>query len=96
MELLTPVVLAYWIMGDGSWSGSGVKLHTNSNTKKEVLLLIESLNTKFNFHCTINTANNEKSQYIIYIPSKDMPHLKFKKKKTISFILHFSFFFYIN
>lgn len=75
-ELLTPVVLAYWIMGDGSWSGSGVKLHTNSYTKDEVILLIESLNNKFNFNSSINVANLAKSQYIIYIPSRNMDQLR--------------------
>lgn len=59
-ELLTPVVLAYWIRAYFSWTGSGVKLHTNSFTKKEVLLLIESLNAKFNLHCTINVCNEKK------------------------------------
>lgn len=74
MELLTPVVLGHWIMGDGSWTGSGVRLHTNSFSKEEVNLLIESLNTKFNFHCSINISN--KTQNIIYIPAKDIPHLR--------------------
>jgi hypothetical protein len=55
-------------MGDGSWTGSGVKLHTNSYTKEEVILLIDSLNAKFNLHCTINVCNETKSQNTIYIP----------------------------
>lgn len=76
MELLTPVVLAYWIMGDGSWTGSGLKLYTNNYTKKEVILLIESLNAKFNFSCSISVANESKSQYTIYIRSKNMAELR--------------------
>ncbi len=76
-ELLTPVVLAYWIMGDGSWTGYDVKLHTNNYTQKEVNLLIESLNNKFNFSSTINVGNLKKSQFTIYIPSKDVEKLKY-------------------
>jgi LAGLIDADG DNA endonuclease family len=29
-DLLTSVSLAYWIMVDGSFTGSGLKLHTNA------------------------------------------------------------------
>jgi hypothetical protein len=68
--------LAYWIMGDGSWAGYGVKLSTQSYTKEEVLLLIKALNDKFLLSCSIQTTNLAKSQYIIYIPSKDVDKLR--------------------
>lgn len=64
-------------MGDGSWTGYDVKLHTNNYTQKEVNLLIESLNNKFNFSSTINVGNLKKSQFTIYIPSKDVEKLKY-------------------
>lgn len=63
-------------MGDGSWTGYGLKLHTNNYTKDEVNLLINVLNKNFNINSSIIVANLNKSQYIIYIPSKDIPHLK--------------------
>jgi hypothetical protein len=75
-DFLSPVVLAYWIMGDGSWTGYGLKLHTNNFTKDEVNLLIKSINNKFNFNSSINVSNLEKSQYTIYIPSKDIDNLR--------------------
>jgi hypothetical protein len=75
-ELLTPVVLAYWIMGDGSWTGSGLKLCTNNFSKEEVILLINSLNNKFSINSSINVGNLKKSQYTIYIPSKDISNIK--------------------
>ena len=75
-ELLTPVVLAYWIMGDGSWSGYGLRLHTNNFTKDEVILLKNSINNKFNFNSSINVVNLEKGQYIIYIPSQNITQLR--------------------
>lgn len=70
-ELITTVSLAYWIIGDDTWSGSGQKLHTNTYSKEEeVNKLINVLNTKFNLNCSINIANLSKSQYTIYIPKK--------------------------
>jgi hypothetical protein len=38
-ELLTPLGLAYWIMCDGSFTGSGVRLNTQSFTLSELELL---------------------------------------------------------
>lgn len=38
--------------------------------------MIESLNNKFNFNSSINVGNLDKSQYTIYIPSKDMDQLR--------------------
>ena len=74
IELLTPISSSYWIMVDVSWTGYG--LHTNNYTKDEVNLLIITLNTKFNLNSSINIANLSKSQYTIYIPNKDIPHVK--------------------
>ena len=48
-ELLTPLALAHWIMGDGYFtSDKTVILCTESFTKEEVQLLIDVLNKKFN------------------------------------------------
>ena len=75
-EILTSVSLAYWIMSDGGWTGSGIRLFVNSFTKLEVELLINVLNTKFNLHCSIQTGNKSKTQFLIYIPAKDIDHIK--------------------
>lgn len=63
-------------MGDGSWKGSGLRLHTNNFTESEVELLINAINKKFGFSSSINIANKSKSQYTIYIPSNDVENLR--------------------
>jgi hypothetical protein len=42
-DLLTEVSLAYWITDDGSFTGSGLKLHTNAFSLEELNLLVEAL-----------------------------------------------------
>lgn len=39
-DFLTPLSLAYWIMDDGSFTGSGLKLHKNAFCMEELNLLI--------------------------------------------------------
>jgi len=75
-DILTAVSLAYWIMGDGTWVGSGVRIQTDNFTLKEVNLLIDVLNSKFGFSSSINVANKSKGQYSIYIPKKDLDLLR--------------------
>nr|QWC53733.1 LAGLIDADG homing endonuclease [Rhizoctonia solani] len=67
-ELLTPIGIAYWIADDGCWikSKRHVVLSTNSFTIKEVELLIEVLNNKFNLKSYIC---KQISGYQIIIPS---------------------------
>lgn len=64
-------------MGDGSWKGFGLRLHTNNFSKSEVELLKNAINKKFNFNSSINIANKSNSQYTLYIPSKDIDKLRF-------------------
>jgi hypothetical protein len=66
-DLLTSVSLAYWIMVDGSFTGSGLRLHTNAFSLEELNLLIEALDNNFSIKATINISNKEKSQYNLYI-----------------------------
>jgi len=47
-ELLTPLGLAHWIMGDGYWSAGTLYLCTDNFTSKEVDLLINTLDINFN------------------------------------------------
>lgn len=63
-------------MGDGSWLGSGLRLHTNNFNREEVELLNNVINNKFNLNSSINTASKIKSQYTIYISSKNIDNLR--------------------
>ncbi len=72
-KLLTPLALAIWIMDDGGAHGSGLRIHTQSFTIKEVEILINALKQKFNLICTRHKMGNK---YIIYINSKSINHLR--------------------
>ena len=54
-ELLTPLGLAHWIMGDGYWDNHSktVVICTDNFTLAEVELLIIVLKTKFNLTATV-------------------------------------------
>jgi hypothetical protein len=62
-------------MDDGSFSGSGLKLHTNAFSIEELNLLIEVLKKNFNLIATKQVSNREKSQYILYISKNQLPLL---------------------
>ena len=63
-EVLTPISLAHWHMGDGGWTGKGIHLATNAFLENDIRRLIEVLNKKFGFNCTWHNTNR------IYIPVK--------------------------
>ena len=71
-DLLTPLVLAIWIMDDGTWK-PGVRIATNCFTKQEVELLALALETKFNLKCTLQKNNNK---HQLYIKQGSLPLLK--------------------
>ena len=50
---LTPVALAHWIMGDGTFNGVTLLLCTDSYSIKEVVLLMNVLIIKYDIHCNI-------------------------------------------
>lgn len=52
-DLLTPIALANWIMGDGSSRTTGLVLCTDSYTTQEVVLLMNVLKIKYNLNCTL-------------------------------------------
>lgn len=54
-ELLTPLGLAHWLMGDGYWDNSAktVVICTDNFTLAEVELLITVLKSNFNLTATI-------------------------------------------
>lgn len=70
------IVLAHWIMGDGSKRNEGVTLCTDNFTLPEVVLLINILIIKFDINPTLH---KEKNNYRIYINKVDLnkiqPHL---------------------
>lgn len=70
------IILAHWIMGDGSKRNKGVTLCTDKFTLPEVVLLINILIIKFDINPTLH---KEKNNYRIYINKADLnkirPHL---------------------
>lgn len=52
-EILTPVALAHWIMGDGCARTHGLILCTESFSLPEVVLLINILKVRYDLDCTI-------------------------------------------
>ena len=57
-ELLTPIALAHWIMGDGYFIDGCLKICTDNFTKEEVLRLIQVFHVKFDIKATINQRTN--------------------------------------
>jgi hypothetical protein len=74
-ELMTPFGLAYWIAVYGCWNkvNRHVVLCTDSFTLPEVELLINVLNSKWNFKCY---KVRKGSSYRIIIPSYSIPVLQ--------------------
>ena len=75
-DLLSEVSLAYWIMDDGSFTGSGLKLHTNAFSLEELNLLIKALDKNFSIKASVNVSNREKSQFSLYISKNQMSLVK--------------------
>jgi len=68
---LTPIGLAYWVMGDGSLQKDQktMILHTQSYTRLENLILSEELNAKFGF--TTEVIPHKEKYFCIKFNSKD-------------------------
>lgn len=74
-ELLTPVSLAYWLMGDGIYvKNKGVKLCTDSYIKEDVELLAEVLSLQFGLSCTLQ--QHKANQFRIYILKDSVENLR--------------------
>lgn len=74
-DYLTPIALAIWLMGDGSKSGSSLKLASNSFTFSECLQLVKVLYDKYNIKASVQSAGVE-NQYVIYIFKESMPIIR--------------------
>ena len=67
------LVLAHWIMGDGSKRAKGLVLCTDNFTLQEVVLLVNILIIKFEISPTIQ---KEKDKFRIYINKKSLMKIK--------------------
>lgn len=72
-ELLTPIALSHWIMGDGAKLNKGLVLCTDSFTIQEVIILMNVLKIKYDIDSTIQGIQNQRPR--IYILPKSMPKL---------------------
>jgi len=68
-DLLNARALAFWIMDDGSWTGSGVLLHCNNFVLSDVKLLANVL--KENFHLRV-TVRIKGENHILYIHAESI------------------------
>jgi hypothetical protein len=77
-ELLTARGLAQWIMDDGGRDGNGLRLYTNSFTKKDLELLQQALKKNFDLNANIIHVNKKinSSQFKLYIKVESMIKLK--------------------
>jgi hypothetical protein len=66
-QYLTPLVLAHFICGDGSWAGYGVVLHVNSFTLEHTQLLAHMLSSKFGLVCSVISIRP--NGYILCVPT---------------------------
>jgi len=73
-ELLTPVALAHWIIGDGGARSSGLILCTNSFTIPEVVQLMNVLMVRYQIDCTMQLKLGKYP--LIYIKESSMPRLR--------------------
>ena len=67
------MVLAHWIMGDGSKRAKGLILCTDNFSLLEVVLLVNILILKFDINPTIQ---REKNKFRIYINGKSLMKIK--------------------
>lgn len=73
-ELLTPIALAHFIMGDGPARDYGLTLCTDCYTLCDVIKLMNVLIIRYDLICTLQ--KKRENQYRIYISSKSMPLLR--------------------
>ena len=76
MDILTPVGLAHWIMGDGSRHNLGLHLSVYAFTSDEVQLLINVLELKFGLKCSIHKHSTIGGKPRIYIWQESMIKLR--------------------
>ena len=75
-ELLTPVGLAHWIMGDGSRQNLGLHLSVYAFLPSEIKMLINTLEDKFGLKCSIHKHSTIGDKARIYIWQESMNKLR--------------------
>jgi hypothetical protein len=73
-QLLSPIALAHWIMGDGESHHSGLRLCTNSYTYQDVVKCKNILRIRYMLDCTLHIK--EGKYPMIYIRAESMPRLR--------------------
>jgi hypothetical protein len=68
-DYLNTRALAFWIMDDGSWTGSGVLLHCNNFILSDVKLLANILKELFNLRVTVRVKGEN---HILYIHAESI------------------------
>jgi hypothetical protein len=81
-SLLTPIMLAFWLMDDGGWTGPGIHLSTNGFTYTDVVRLSHTLGKVHGLKCTVHSRNR------IYIWARSVP--KFIDREIVSPHIHTS------
>ncbi len=79
-KLLSPRVLNYWFMDDGSYGNKGSRffvLCTDGFSQNEVQKLIDILNTNYNLNCTMYTVTTKRKLIHFRIRIPTFSHLKF-------------------
>jgi len=76
-KYFTPLCLAQWIAGDGSYNKlqKCMYLHTNSFTRAEVSQLSDLLLRMYDIKTTVLVKNRDKDQWIIRIPASEVHKL---------------------
>lgn len=73
-NLLSPIALAHWIMGDGVYyKGGGIAICTDSYSIQDVVRLMNVLVIRYGLKCTLQTRRE--GQYRIFISKKSMESL---------------------
>ena len=73
-----PLVLAVWIMDDGTKEGNQLRINTQSFSKSENELLIKILRAKLGIDAALN---RDKGRFRLRVKGESMPKLKRLVKK---------------
>ena len=77
-ELLKPVGLAHWIMGDGFWNGKTVIICTDNFTYEEVVLLADTITENFNLIVKVikRTSDNGNKRWRLRFSQRSIEKLR--------------------
>jgi len=62
-ELLSPITLAIWIGGEGTWLRTGTVLCTDSFSIQDTVKLINVLNVRYGLECTLFMHDARRNKY---------------------------------